>query len=225
MRKTLVFLLAGFFITAGCTKKEQTAEFGLPLENTIRINYLTEPPSLDWSKSTDTTSSFIETNIMDGLVQYDFSKPQLDVKPALAESWTPSDNAKTWTFTIRKGVKWTDGKELTAQHFVDGWERLLRPTTASEYAYYLYAVKNARDYNEGKIEDFSKVGVKAVDPYTLKVELTAPRSYFPLMLTRLFLFEKMSSKSMARTGGRSLERLSLLGLTRLSGGSMIELFT
>lgn len=170
-------------LIVGCTKKQEKSEFGLDINDTIRVNFLTEPPSLDWSKSTDTTSSFVEINIMDGLAEFDFTKPNLSVKPALAESWEPSNGSKTWTFKLRQGVKWTDGVELEASHFVDGWERLLRPTTASEYGYYLFGVKNARKYNEGKLKDFSKVGVRAEDKYTLVVDLDTPRSYFPLMLT------------------------------------------
>ncbi|MCB0393346.1 MAG: peptide ABC transporter substrate-binding protein [Bdellovibrionales bacterium] len=172
-----------FTIAISCTKKEEKAEFGLDLKETIRVNFLTEPPSLDWEKSTDTTSAFIQTNLMDGLAEYDFDSPELSVKPALAESWEASNNATKWVIKLRQGVMWNDGVELVAQHVVDGWERLLRPTTASEYAYYLFAVNGARDYNSGKIKDFSKVGVKALDKYTLEVNLDSPRSYFPKMLT------------------------------------------
>ena len=181
--KKLFYLLTIPLVIFGCTReKGGSLPFGLDVEETIRVNYITEPPSLDWSKSTDTTSSFIQTNIMDGLVQFDFDAETLKVKPALALSWESKSN-QVWTFKLRQGVKWTDGEPLVAKHFVDGWERLLRPTTASEYAYYLFIVKGAKDYNSGKEKDFDKVGVQAVDDHTLKVTLDKPVSYFPLMLT------------------------------------------
>ena len=138
---SLVIVVA---LLSGCTKKGSGLEYGLDVKETLRVNLLSEPPSLDWSKSTDTTSSMVEFNIMEGLVEYDLKDPNLKLIPALATEWTPSDGAKTWTFTIRKGVKWTDGVELTAQHFVDGFERLLNPATASEYAYFIFDIKGAR---------------------------------------------------------------------------------
>ena len=82
----------------------------------------------------DTTSSTVTNNLMEGLTDYNINDPELALAPALATEWKPSDNAKVWTFTLRKGVKWTDGVEFTAQHVIDGWERLLNAATASEYA-------------------------------------------------------------------------------------------
>ncbi|MGE0763430.1 MAG: peptide ABC transporter substrate-binding protein [Bdellovibrionales bacterium] len=169
-------------LVLGCTKREQKAEYGLPLKDTLRINVLQEPPSLDWSKSTDTTSSLIENNIMEGLVEYDLNDPELGLVPGLATEWRPSNNAQTWTFVIRKGVKWTDGVDFTGQHVIDGWERILNAATASEYAYFLFGVKNAQAYNQGKIKDFSQVGVKLTADGNLVVELEQPKSYFPYLM-------------------------------------------
>lgn len=166
----------------GCTKKEKKADYDLPVSETLRINIMQEPPSLDWSKSTDTTSSLVENNIMEGLVEYNLADPELNLIPALATEWKSNESATVWTFTLRKGVKWTDGVEFTAQHVIDGWERLLNPATASEYAYFLYGVKNAREYNEKKITDFSQVGIKATPEGNLIVELEQPKSFFPFLL-------------------------------------------
>jgi len=166
-----------------CTKKKSSVEYGLDVTETLRINISQEPPSLDWSKSTDTTSALIQMNIMEGLVEYDLADAELGLIPGLATEWFPSDQAKKWTFTLRKGVLWTDGVEFTAQHLIDGWERLLNPSTASEYAYFLYTVKNARAYNEGKLKDFSQVGVSIDQEGRLVVELSQPKSYFPYLLT------------------------------------------
>jgi oligopeptide transport system substrate-binding protein len=73
--------------------------------------------------------------------------------------------------------------EFVAQHVIDGWERILNPATASEYAYFLFSVKNAKEYNAGKIKDFSQVGIKSNDKGELVVELIKPMAYFPLLLT------------------------------------------
>lgn len=185
MMKRLVLPLTMLaMVVAGCTKKNSgSLEYGLEVKDTLRINLEQEPPSLDWSKSTDTTSSTIENNIMDGLVEYDLKDPDLKLMPALATAWKPSADAKTWKLTLRKGVKWTDGVEFTGQQVVDGWERLLNPLTASEYAYFLFDVKNARAYNSGKIKDFKQVGIHVNEAGELVIELEQPKGYFPLLLT------------------------------------------
>lgn len=178
-------VLVLFIVLTACTKKGGGGqlEYGLDVKDTIRINLLQEPPTLDWSKATDTTSALVLYQIQDCLVAYDLASPDLKLIPALATEWKPSQNAKIWTFTLRTGVKWTDGKEFTAQNVLDGWERLLAPATASEYAYALFAIKGAREFNSGKIKDFKEVGVKANDKGQLVIELNQPMGYFPMLLT------------------------------------------
>lgn len=170
-------------ISIGCTKKSDKLEYGLELKETLRINVSSEPPSIDWNKATDTTSAEVIFNLMSALVEYNLEDPELGLKPNLVEKWEQKDKARKWTFTLRQGVKWTDGVELEAQHVVDGWERLLTPATASEYAYFLYNVKNAKAFTEGKIKDFAQVGVKAVDKTHFTVELEKPMAFFPMLLT------------------------------------------
>ncbi len=177
---TALFCL--IFTLTGCTKKNAKMEYGLDVKETIRINLLQEPPSLDWSKATDTTSALVLYQIMDCLVGYNLQDPELALVPELASEWAPSDGAKVWTFTLRKGAKWTDGVEFSAQHIIDGWERLLNAKTASEYAYQLFPIKNAKAYNSGKIADFKEVGVAVNDKGQLVVTLEKPMGYFPMLL-------------------------------------------
>src|SRR3954471_5272036 len=84
-------ILAALLATEGCTKKgkDVTIEVAgqkltLPYKDTLRIRIASEPPSLDWDKATDTTSSEVVTNIMDGLAGYDYSKAEPEVVPLLA---------------------------------------------------------------------------------------------------------------------------------------------
>jgi oligopeptide transport system substrate-binding protein len=186
MKRRLFLSIATISLLAavGCTKKNSgSLEYGLDVKDTLRVNLQVEPPTLDWSKSTDTTSSLVEANIMDGLVGYNLKDPDLGTIPALATSWKSSPDARIWTFTLRQGVKWTDGADFTGQNVIDGWERLLNPNTASEYAYFLFPVKNARAYNAGKIKDFKEVGVHVNDKGELVVELEKPMGFFPMLLT------------------------------------------
>ena len=146
---------------------------------TLRVNLETEPPTLDWNKSTDTTSSQVIVNVMEGLVEYDIYDPNMKLIPALASKWESSSDSRKWKFTLREDVKWTDGVPFTAQHIVDGWKRLLSPETASDYAYSLFMVKNAQAFNQGKIKDFNEVGIKITAPNIIEVELEKSVSYFP----------------------------------------------
>ncbi|HLB59972.1 MAG TPA: peptide ABC transporter substrate-binding protein, partial [Bdellovibrionota bacterium] len=154
---------------SGCTKKTSNED------GVFRFVITTEPPSLDWSLATDHVSADILFNIMEGLVIFN---KDLQVQPAMAERWTVSDDGKTYTFYLRKNIQWTDGKPLTAHDFAYSWRRLLEPKTAAEYAYFLFDVENAEDFNSGKLKDFSKVGVKALDNQTFQVRLKNPASYF-----------------------------------------------
>lgn len=169
--------------TPSCLQKKKSPYTDYKLEESFRYPLLAEPPTLDWNKSTDTTSSLVIQNLMEGLTEYDFSKKFVRLRPALAKSWKSSPDKKTWTFNLQKKALWTDGQPLTAQNFIDGWERLLNPQTGSEYAYFLFPVKNARAYNQGAIKDFNQVGVKALNPTTLLVELDQGLFYFPYLLT------------------------------------------
>lgn len=180
---TGTLLAAVMALSISCTKKNDKIEYGLDLKETLRINIQTEPPSLDWHKSTDTTSAEIQFNIMTALAEYDLNDPELKLVPGLAAGWEPSDKAKKWKITLRQGVKWTDGVEFEAKHVLDGWERLLSPATASEYAYFLFNIVNAKEYTEGKIKDFAQVGVKVTGKYELAVELKDSMAFFPQLLT------------------------------------------
>ena len=173
---------------SSCLKKKTSPYRDYNIEETLRYSLVSEPPTLDWNKSTDTTSSLVIQNLMEGLAEYDFSGPFIKARPALALRWTSSPDNKTWSFFLRDDISWTDGAPLTAKHFVDSWERLLRPETGSEYAYFLFPIKNARAYNQGKIKDFKKVGVKAPRPGKLVVELEEGLFYFPYLLTHTSTF-------------------------------------
>lgn len=146
------------------------------------INYLTTATTVEFA---------LAANLVDTLVDYDRYGI---VQPCLAESWKVSDDGLTWTFNLRKGVKWVDleGKEVaetTANDFVDAAKYLLVPENESATANLFYSViKNAESYFNGEITDFAQVGVKAVDDYTLEYTLVEPTPYFESMLTYVCFF-------------------------------------
>ncbi|KPU27002.1 peptide ABC transporter substrate-binding protein [Caloranaerobacter sp. TR13] len=197
----LVFTMVLSLALAGCgkttpepTQKEDqtktedqtqtdTGEPKLAKEQVLRINLGTEPPDLDPQTSTDTVSFVLLNATLEGLVRLN---PDGSVGKGLAESWTVSDDGKTYTFKLRD-AKWSDGDPITAYDFEFAWKRAIDPKTASSYAYQFYGIKNAYAFNTGEITDPNEVGIKALDEKTLQVELERPMSYF-LSLTSFITY-------------------------------------
>jgi oligopeptide transport system substrate-binding protein len=161
---------------AGGSDTSATSQ-GPAADQTLTIAWGAEPPSLDPGKATDTTSSNVLLAIMDPLVK--LNPDTLEAEPALAESWDVNGNEVT--FHLRDDATWTNGDPVTAQDFVYSWKRTLSPELAADYAYQLYGIEGAAEYN-GCTKNCDaladKVGVEAVDDQTLKVTLTSPQPWF-----------------------------------------------
>jgi len=164
----------------------------------FKFRLMAEPTSFDWHQASTSIETPILMNIMEGLMEVD---PNLKPKPCLAEKLKLSKDQKVYTFTIRKNVKWSDGTPLKAQDFVEGWKRLLTPSTAAPYAYLLYDVVGAQEFNKKQLTDFSKVGIRAKNDSTFVVTLKRPVAYFqyltgfwPLFPIRKDLIDKEGSK-------------------------------
>jgi oligopeptide transport system substrate-binding protein len=161
---------------------------------TFKFRLLAEPTTFDWHQASTSVETPLMMNLMEGLTEVD---DKLKPKACLAEKIVISKDQKTYTFTLRKGVKWSDGTPLKAQDFYEGWKRLLAPATAAPYAYLLYDVVGAQDFNNKSSTDFSKVGIVAKDDLTLVVTLNRPVAYFqyltgfwPLFPVRKDLIDK-----------------------------------
>jgi oligopeptide transport system substrate-binding protein len=159
-----VVLLAFF---AGCARQNQRADL-------VILNGV-EPETLDPALITGQPEGRLAYALFEGLTSVDAAgTPQ----PGVAEKWEISADGKTYLFHLRHDARWSNGDAVTAIDFVDSWKRTLAPDTASEYAYQLHYLKNGRAFNEGTLTDFSKVGVRAVDSFTLEVELENPTPFF-----------------------------------------------
>ncbi|WP_025118003.1 peptide ABC transporter substrate-binding protein [Bacillus sp. H1m] len=169
---------------SGGEKKSTTTSSGGGEEKKAEIKYAAkqvlnrtenqEIPTMDVSKSTDTLGSQILGNTMEGLYRLDKDNKPI---PAVAESSTKSEDGKKYTFKLRKDAKWSNGDPVTAKDFVYGWQRLLDKNTAAEYAFIAFYIKNAEAINKGE-KPLTDLGAKAVDDYTLEVELEKPVPYF-----------------------------------------------
>lgn len=134
-----------------------------------------DPETLDWNRAHTSVETWLLTNLMEGLVAHD---AKMNVEPALAASWVKSPDGKTYTFKLRTDVKWSDGVPLKAQDFLYSWKRLLSPVTAASYAYILFDIEGAEEFYQGKIKDFSKVGISTPDESTIIVHLVKPVAHF-----------------------------------------------
>lgn len=139
-----------------------------------------EPRSLDPHLTTGSPDNNIIMNLFEGLTT---KHPETLVpQPGAAESWSISEDETRYTFKLRQNAKWSNGDPVTANDFVLTWRRAITPTLPNQYAYMLFYIKNAQDYYEGKINDFSEVGVRAVDDHTLVVDLKHPTHFFLQLL-------------------------------------------
>ena len=143
-----------------------------PATGTITLALSTEPPQLDSTRATDMVSGQILGHVMEGLVRYDeFNR----IVPGVAERWEIGESEAV--FHLRNDSRWSDGSPVTAHDFVFAWRKALEPATASEYAFILYPIKNARAVNEGELP-VTAFGATAVDNHTLAVRLERPIGYF-----------------------------------------------
>lgn len=129
--------------------------------------------TLDSVKSTDAESFNVIQNTQETLLVDNNDKPE----PGAAESFEVSKDGKTYTFKLRDGLKWSDGKELTSKDFKYAWLRLLDPKVAASYSFFLFDVVNAKDYFDGKAKA-EDVGIKTPDDKTIVVQLNNPLPYF-----------------------------------------------
>ncbi|MCX6952397.1 MAG: ABC transporter substrate-binding protein, partial [Verrucomicrobia bacterium] len=160
---------------AGCAKRESAVDRG-NRDGVLHISVGSEPTDLDPQTVTGLGDAKVIQSLFDPLIS--FEPVTLKPVPALAERWEISPDGLTYTFHLRAEAKWSDGTPLTAQDCVDSWKRILTPTLAADYAYFLYLLRGAEAYNKGKTTDFSTVGVKATGDKTLVATLEHPASYF-----------------------------------------------
>lgn len=138
-----------------------------------------EAETVDPHKTSTVYEADIIRDLFEGLVAMDSKSDSI---PGAAESWTVSDDGKTYTFKLRADGKWSDGSPVTADDFVYSFRRLEDPATGAEYASMLYPIVGAEEINTKKAP-LDSLGVKAVDATTLEVTLKNPTPYFLEMLT------------------------------------------
>ena len=145
----------------------------------LTLNLGTEPPTLDPALAVDLTSGTVIDQLYQGLTSFD---EKANVVPAVASRWEVSQDGRQYLFTLKEDARWSDGTPVTAQQFVDAWQRILTPETAAQYANFLFPIQGAKPFYDRKDKDFSHVGVKAISEKKLRVILEKPLSFLPSLM-------------------------------------------
>ena len=182
--------------------KSYLAEKGYTTKDTYNIAYNSDPQNWDVLATSRAADSEALVNTYDGLYEYDMENRLM---PALAESYTVSEDGLKYTFKIRRGIKWVDsqGREVAdvkADDFVAGMQHMMDAAGGLEYLVQGIIV-NATEYITGDVTDFAQVGVKAVDDYTLEYTLVQPTTFFMTMLG-YGVFAPMSRTYYESMGGK-----------------------
>ncbi|GCF95577.1 peptide ABC transporter substrate-binding protein [Enterococcus florum] len=189
MRKLATFGVIAFsaVLLAGCYggNDDQTGDSGSSSggENSqagvFNVIVPQEIPSADLSQATDTISFTALNNVYEGIYRLDGNS---EPKPAgAAEMAKVSEDGLTYTIKLRDDAVWSNGDPVTAEDYVYGWQRTVRPETASQYAYLYEPVENAAAITSGEQEP-DTLGITAVNEHELEIKLAKPTPYFQYLL-------------------------------------------
>ena len=216
MKKGRIFALAGVAllatgVLAACGGSQKSSNSEAP--KAYGYTYTADPETLDYLISGKQSTKVATSNGIDGLFTND---KYGNLAPAVAEDWSVSKDGLTYTYKIRKGVKWftSDGEEyaeVTAKDFVNGLKHAADNKSAALYLAQ-DSVKGLGDYLAGNNKDFSTVGVKAVDDYTLEYTLNQPEPFWntKLVYSIFYPLNEEFEKSKGSDFGKATDPTSLL---------------
>ena len=173
-------VLSTALLLTACGQSEKKAD----APKTFSYVYAMDPSSLDYSVTSKSSTSDVIANVVDGLLEND---KYGNLIPSLAEDWSVSKDGLTYTYKLRKGVKWytSDGEEyaeVKAKDFVTGLKHAA-DGKSDGLSLIQDSIKGLAEYVSGESNDFSTVGVKAVDDYTVEYTLNKPESFWNSKVT------------------------------------------
>ena len=192
MRKTFPFYLSLFLLLlVSCQRdsSEKPPQEIIPHYGGIYRSPLDfEPKILDPPKATDIYSVTLIQQLFDGLLQFD---KDLNIIPAIAKSWKVSQDGLVYTFFLREGVKFHNGREVTSEDFVYSFTRIVRPETRSDVKEIFENISGVNEFLRGETDQVS--GLKARGKYTFEIALKEPFAPFMVILamtrTKVIPFE------------------------------------
>jgi|TARA_A100001388_G_scaffold277231_1_gene267462 oligopeptide transport system substrate-binding protein len=175
--RTLSFLIIFAFVY-GCSENITPVDSGLEKQIYHHGNG-SEPQGIDPHIVTGVPEHHILISLCEGLTIPNPNPDDMNGYMAgTAESWSVSEDGKEYIFNINENARWSNGDPVTANDFVWSWKRILTASLGSQYPDMLYYLVGAYEYHNGLTNDFSEVGVKAIDQKTLKVNLKNPTPFF-----------------------------------------------
>lgn len=163
---SIIALVSLAFVS--CSKKAGGASGSV-----LHVQVGPSPETIDPALNSAVDGANMIIHAFEGLLKFDRNN---NIVAGLAEKWNQSADGLTWTFTLRKGLKWSDGTPLTAEDFVYSWKRVADPATAAPYGYDLLNL--VVGYDEASAGNLDALGVEAPDANTFVVHLENPCIYF-----------------------------------------------
>jgi len=178
-RSTLISALAGLSAAACSGRREAPPHL-------LRVAIGNMPDSLDPAIGQFAASALLYKQLFAPLTDY---TDRLGVGPGLAESWIPEADGRRWIFTLREGLRWSDGHELTADDVVWSVRHLLDPNTAGGQLGDFYAVENAEAVLAGEMPP-SDIGIRQIGPRQVEFRLDQPSGLFPTLMREFYPFPR-----------------------------------
>lgn len=177
LKKLCAVVLAATLATSlfvGCGDKSTNGGSSSGSNQNLVFNVGADPETMDPTLNHASEAGTMILNAFEGLMTLDANSQPVE---GAAESYEVSEDGLVYTFKLRKDGKWSDGEPVVADNFKYSWLRALDKSTAAEYAYQLFYIKNGENFYNGKASA-DEVGIKVIDDYTLEVTLESPTSYF-----------------------------------------------
>lgn len=195
MKKQLAFLMTILLLVTALPFAMASAA---PVQE-ITFALQNEPDGIDPSVTNNSFASPFLANCFEGLVTYDTANGSLI--GGNAASWDVSEDGRTYTFTLRDGLKWSDGSPLDAQDYLYTFKRILTPATTAQYVSMLtdYIV-GAQEYYDGTGND-ETLGIKAPDDKTFVLTLKGPTPYYIDILT-MWTFSPVQKATVEANGDK-----------------------
>jgi oligopeptide transport system substrate-binding protein len=182
IKKPLVLAACALLLlgVSGCGGARETrVESGIR-DKILHLGNGDEVQDLDPQTVTGVPEHNILSALFEGLVAED--PKDLSPVPGVAERWEISPDQLVYTFHLRANARWSNGDPVVASDFIQSYQRMLTPALGADYANMLFPIRNAEQFYRGEINDFSEVGLRALDDRTLEMTLKAPTPYFLSML-------------------------------------------
>jgi len=165
-------VLAAITLSPNAARADSGDEARLPLPAEVRV--------FDPAKITESHEFAIAEELFEGLTTISATG---EIVPGVAIWWKTSKDGLVWTFHLRKDARWSNGTPVTASDFIFSLRREISPVSASPSADTLSRIAGANDIRSGKTHDLTRLGVRALGRWTVRIALVAPTPWLPMLLT------------------------------------------